>query len=37
VTDFQALFELPMYTAIGAALVLALLFRPPAQPQQAEA
>jgi len=37
VIDFQGLFELPMYTAIGAALVLALMFRPPAQPAQAEA
>lgn len=32
VIDFQGLFELPMYTAIGAALLLAILFRPPAEP-----
>jgi len=36
-TDFKGLFLLPMFTAIGAAVALALFFRPPvkAQPQVA--
>jgi nucleoside transporter len=29
VTDWQGLFELPMFLAVGAAAVLALAFRPP--------
>lgn len=32
VTDFRALFELPLLTAIGAAVVLAVMFWPPAKP-----
>lgn len=32
VVDFKGLFELPLFTAVGAALLLALTFRPPAQP-----
>jgi MFS family permease len=31
VTDFQSLFLLPCLTALGAAIVLAVAFRPPAQ------
>ncbi|HIE72063.1 MAG TPA: MFS transporter, partial [Planctomycetes bacterium] len=37
VIDFQGLFELPMLTAIGAAVLLAVLFRPPPQPAKGEA
>lgn len=36
VTDFHGLFLVPMLTAIGAAVVLALFFHPPAK-QEAEA
>ncbi len=32
VTDFRGLFELPLFTALGAALVLAVAFWPPARP-----
>jgi MFS family permease len=32
VVDWHYLFELPMWIALGAALLLALTFRPPAQP-----
>ena len=35
VTDFRGLFELPLFTAIGAALVLLVAFRPPAKPVNA--
>jgi MFS family permease len=31
-TDFTGLFEVPLLTAVGAALVLALFFKPPARP-----
>jgi nucleoside transporter len=37
VIDFQGLFELPMLTAIGAAVLLAVLFRPPPQPAKGDA
>ena len=32
VVDFQGLFQVPMLTAVGAALLLAFAFRPPQQP-----
>jgi MFS family permease len=31
VTDFHRLFEVPMWTALGAALFLMVLFRPPGE------
>jgi MFS family permease len=34
-TDFTGLFQVPLLTAVGAALVLALCFRPPARPPDA--
>jgi len=38
VTDFRSLFLLPCLTALAAAIVLALAFRPPkAAPDQARA
>ncbi|PWU18053.1 MAG: MFS transporter [Verrucomicrobia bacterium] len=37
VTDFRSLFLVPLVTAVGAAVVLGLFFRPPAREKQPEA